>query len=393
MAIPFFSFLCYNLHYFEMKEKGEIMTPLTIYQDSSHKTTVVSNYFIDEYMPDANAAQIKIYLYLLRTMGEGLSTSICEMADFLNYPEKDIIRALKYWEKQGILSLDLDEQNQLTGIHMLPFPQKPALEKDTVPVASPAAIKKAEKASTTPKSAVSKPETEVISIVKNNADTYEKPACSLDDLKQFKEKESTTELLFIVETYLRRPLSSSDLQTIYFFIETLKMSVDLIDYLFQYCIERGKTDFHYIEKVAINWAENGIKTPSQAKEFSYKYAKIVYTVMKALGKSTVPTDEEASYVHTWSKDLGFTDDIILEACKRSVRGTDKGRLQYADKILQEWKKSQVITLTDIEKLDKKYKESKTAETATKPTYKKSSFHQFEHRNYNFDAIEEQFLSN
>ena len=152
-------------------------------------------------------------------------------------------------------------------------------------------------------------------------------------------------------------------------------------------------DFHYIEKVAINWAENGIKTPSQAKEFSYKYAKIVYTVMKALGKSTVPTDEEASYVHTWSKDLGFTDDIILEACKRSVRGTDKGRLQYADKILQEWKKSQVITLTDIEKLDKKYKESKTAETATKPTYKKSSFHQFEHRNYNFDAIEEQFLSN
>ena len=62
------------------------MTPLTIYQDSRYKTTAVSNYFIDEYMNDANATQIRIYLYLLRVMGEGLSTSVCEMADFFNFP-------------------------------------------------------------------------------------------------------------------------------------------------------------------------------------------------------------------------------------------------------------------------------------------------------------------
>ena len=255
------------------------------------------------------------------------------------------------------------------------------------------AVKKTAKASDTPKDIPLKSETEVVSIAKVNTDSYVKPACSLDDLKQFKEKESTTELLFIIETYLRRPLGSTDLQTIYFFIETLNMSVDLIDYLFQYCIERGKTDFHYIEKVAINWAENGIKTPSQAKEFSYKYAKIVYTVMKALGKSTVPTDEEASYVHTWSKDMGFTDDLILEACKRSVTGTDKNRLQYADTILKSWKNSQVITIKDVEKLDEEFKNRKSPSSNQKPAYKKSSFHQFEHRNYNFDAIEQQFLSN
>ena len=170
------------------------------------------------------------------------------------------------------------------------------------------------------------------------------------------------------------------------------MSEDLIDYLFQYCIEKGKADFHYIEKVAINWVENGVKTPAQAKEFSYKYAKIVYTVMKALGKATVPTDEEASYVHTWSKDMGFTDDIILEACKRSVTGTDKNRLQYADTILKNWKSSQVITLKDVEKLDEDFKKRKTPSTQ-KPNYKKGSFYQFEQRDYDFDALEKQLLSN
>lgn len=370
------------------------MTPLTIYQDNSHKTTVVSNYFIDEYMSDANAAQIKIYLYLLRQMGEGLSTSVCEMADFLNYPEKDIVRALKYWEKQGILSLEVDEQNQLTGIHMLPFPQSTPFAK----VATPTSTKASEKATETvaPKSVETKKSAEVESTEKTvvrTASTYVKPVYSLDDLKQFKEKDSTSELVFIIESYLRRTLSGSDLQTIYFFSETLKMSDDLIDYLFQYCIERGKSDFHYIEKVAINWVENGVKTPAHAKEFSYKYAKIVYTVMKALGKATVPTEEEASYVHTWSKDLGFTDDIILEACKRSVTGTDKNRLQYADTILKSWKNSQVITISDVAKLDEEFKKRKTTVDSQKPNYKKSSFHQFKQRDYDFDALEKQLLSN
>lgn len=349
------------------------MTPLTIYQDKHFNTTAVSNYFIDEYMPDANAAQIKIYLYLLRTMGEGLSTSICAMADFLNYPEKDIIRALKYWENQGILALDLDEQNQLTGIQMLPFP----VSVPNVPKEPPVPVT----------------ETQVIALPNNRPEPFVKPECTLDDLKAFKEKDSTTELLFIVETYLRRPLSSTDLQTIYFFIETLKMSIDLIDYLFQYCIERGKKEFHYIEKVAINWAENGIKTPSEAKEFSYKYAKIVYSVMKALGKSTVPTDEEASYVHTWSTDMGFTDDLILEACKRSVAGTDKNRLQYADTILKSWKNSQVITMRDVEKLDEDFKKRKSNTVSPKSSYKKSNFYQFEQRDYDFDALEKQLRSN
>ena len=376
------------------KKIGENMTPLTIYQDNSHKTTVVSNYFIDEYMSDANAAQIKIYLYLLRQMGEGLSTSVCEMADFLNYPEKDIVRALKYWEKQGILSLEVDEQNQLTGIHMLPFPQSTPFAK----VATPTSTKASEKATETvaPKSVETKKSAEVESTEKTavrTASTYVKPVYSLDDLKQFKEKDSTSELVFIIESYLRRTLSGSDLQTIYFFSETLKMSDDLIDYLFQYCIERGKSDFHYIEKVAINWVENGVKTPAQAKEFSYKYAKIVYTVMKALGKATVPTEEEASYVHTWSKDLGFTDDIILEACKRSVTGTDKNRLQYADTILKSWKNSQVITISDVAKLDEEFKKRKTTVDSQKPNYKKSSFHQFKQRDYDFDALEKQLLSN
>lgn len=365
------------------------MTPLSIYQDSRYKTTAVSNYFIDEYMNDANATQIRIYLYLLRVMGEGLSTSVCEMADFFNYPEKDIIRALKYWEKKGILAMDLDEQNQLKGIHMLPFPPV----SEVAITSAPSSVVDGSNASAQGSVAKASAPAEKVPASKPASKEFKKPTYSLDDLKQFKEKESTSELLFIIEAYLRRQLSSSDIQTLYFFTETLKMSEDLIDYLFQYCVERGKTDFHYIEKVAVNWVENGIKTPAQAKEFSYKYAKIVYTVMKALGKSTVPTDEEATYVHTWSQDMGFTDELILEACKRSVTGTDKNRLQYADTILKNWKNSKVISLSDVTKLDEEFKNRKVPQTTQKPNYKKGSFYQFEQRDYDFSSLEKQLFNN
>ena len=67
--------------------------------------TVLSNCFIDTYMADANDAQLKIYLYLLRMVNAGQNTSISDLADLFNYTEKDIIRALKYWEKKKLLKL------------------------------------------------------------------------------------------------------------------------------------------------------------------------------------------------------------------------------------------------------------------------------------------------
>ena len=92
-----------------------------IYQDNYADFTVVSNRFIDEYMEDANDAQLKIYLYLMRMLGADQATGISDIADRFNYTEKDVMRALRYWEKKGILQLDYDPSKTLTGVRMLPL--------------------------------------------------------------------------------------------------------------------------------------------------------------------------------------------------------------------------------------------------------------------------------
>ncbi|MBR3719302.1 MAG: DNA replication protein DnaD, partial [Firmicutes bacterium] len=60
--------------------------------------------FIDRYMTGANGEFVKTYLLLLRLSGEG-SVSVSVLADRLDQTEKDVRRALKYWEKAGLLSL------------------------------------------------------------------------------------------------------------------------------------------------------------------------------------------------------------------------------------------------------------------------------------------------
>lgn len=50
---------------------------------------------------------------------------------------------------------------------------------------------------------------------------YAKPAYSLDQLRKFKEREETSQLLFIAEAYIGKPLTPSEIKTILFFTDVL----------------------------------------------------------------------------------------------------------------------------------------------------------------------------
>lgn len=352
------------------------MSHLTIYQDNYTNATVISNRFIDEYMRSANDAQLKVYLYLIRMVSAGLSTSVSEIADVFNYTEKDVLRALKYWEKNQLLTLEYDESKNLTGLHLkdlnpavpVPAPVEPApASMYVVPIS--------------PKTAAT--EAEAVA-----ADPYEKPNYTLDQLKAFKSDEATAGLLFITEQYLKKTLSASEIKSILFISDKLGFSEDLIDYLIQYCVDRGKKDLRYMEKVAINWAQEGITTPEQAAGYAHKYDKTVYDIMKALGKSGIPTQTEISYITRWTKEFAFEFDLISAACERTVLATDKHRFEYADSILSSWYKAGIHHRNDIKALDSRFRQNKAAKTVSN-----NKFNQFKQNSYDFDALEKELLSN
>ncbi len=358
------------------------MARLTIYKDNYVDSTVVSNRFIDEYMKDANDAQLKIYLYLIRMLNANQATSVSDIADKFNHTEKDVIRALKYWEKNQILILDYDEYKNLTGIHLrdLNAPDNMGATQNMSLTTAPAmtAVEPPAVANfVTPKQEETIPQ-------------ISKPAFSIDQLREFRNRESTEQLIFIASSYLGKPLTPTEMKSILFYTDVLHFSDDLIDYLIQYCVDRGKRDFKYIDKVAISWAEEGITTPKQAQRYATKYDKSVYAIMNELGRNGSPTNKEIEYISRWTKEYGFSTDIIFEACERTVLATDKHRFEYADSILSSWKKENVHHKADIRKIDDLYQQKR--KNVSKPTGT-NKFNQFTQNNYDFDALEKELLSN
>lgn len=334
-----------------------------IYRENCVENTVLSNRFIDEYMKDANDAQIKVYLYLLRMMGANLPTSVSEIADKFNHTEKDVMRALQYWEKMQLLSLDFDESKTLTGIHLKELGGD--IQKSTM-------------------------STPIVSIVpRQEEDPYAKPSYSAEDLRCFKDNASTSQLLCVAEIYIGRPLTASELKSILYFSDCLHFSDDLIDYLIQYCVEKGKKNFKYIEAVALNWAQAGISTPKQAEKFASRYDKSVYTIMKELGKNDAPTSKELEYINRWIKEYGFSADIIAEACERTVMATDRHRFEYAEGILSSWKKENVHRKSDIQRIDELYQKRRQTKSAGPGS---NRFNQFSQRDYDFEELEAKLLS-
>lgn len=83
----------------------------------SQDVTVLSNDFLDRFLPKANGDFIKIYLYFLRSASApDAALSLCSAADRLNCTENDILRALRYWEKEQVLNLALTESGELREI-------------------------------------------------------------------------------------------------------------------------------------------------------------------------------------------------------------------------------------------------------------------------------------
>ena len=173
------------------------------------------------------------------------------------------------------------------------------------------------------------------------------------------------------------------------------MSADLIEYLIESCVETATKSIHYIQKVALSWADSGITTKEQAKQQSRSYNKNCYTVLNAFGiKNRGPAASEVSYIQKWTDTYGFTLDIIEEACSRTISATHQPSFEYADTILTRWHNSHVHHLKDISVLDDAYQKQKAVSAASAPKAKPVSrnLNNFERRSYDMDSLEEQLLN-
>ena len=378
---------------------------------SSSQVTVLSNIFIDQYMPGAGGEFVKVYIYLLRLLADP-SASVCLplLADRLNCTEGDISRALKYWSNEGLLILETDPSGELTGITLTePSPDTQMELTATVSVPQSALAAAAPISQTVSAATVSVPQSALAATAPisqtvsaatvstpqpDTAPSRSASALTPARIKELKENEDVAQLIYICEQYLGKTLTPTDTRKILFFYDELKMSVDLIDFLIQYCVGRGHKSMRYIETVAMAWSKEGITTVEMAKDSTSRYGRDYFTILKAMGiTNRNPVDSEIVMMDTWLKDYGFSMDMIQEACSRTIMQTGQPSFQYAHKILTGWFKKGALTPEAVHALDVQHQKRSQDNSRGRYQTPKSSnrFNNFQQRNYDFKELEKQLL--
>lgn len=329
--------------------------------------TAVANEFIDTYMAAANGEYVKVYLYVLRHQGEDITIEL--IADALNHTESDVRRALSYWKKAGVLAAS--EQGQpVQGEPVRPesgghtFTRGQDGGQAAVPDLRVEPFQRetgtAGRAEVRGMTGMREPAVvQEPAVVRERTETTGQedgciPVYSTEQVNRLAQDEEFSQLLYIAQKYMNKVFTPRDCQVFAYLYEGLSMSSELLEYLVEYCVQNGHISVRYMETVAMSWHEKGIRTALEAKDYSASYNRDSFAVMKAFGiNSRKPAAPEQKLMDKWFRDYGFSREVVLEACSRTITAIHNPSFQYADKILSDWQKAGVRGLADIKDLDAK----------------------------------------
>ena len=296
---------------------------------SGSGATPVPNAFIDRFMPAADPASVVVYILGRRRPGISLS----ETAGLLNMPENRVAAAWDYWEAAGLA--------KITG--------------GFVKLIDPW----------------------------DDREIKTRPSYSAEEIGVFSDENEDIRALFrMAEKKLGKPLKYGEMNLFLGFYDWLRLPCDVIERLLDYCAGNGNYSNRYIEKVALDWAENGVTTLEAAEERLNKFGAF-RQVMNAFGLpfSRNPIKKETEYMSKWLGEYGFPLEIISIAAERTVMQTGQAKFSYADKILKGWFGRGVKSESDIERADSEFAAEKTEKPKKTSKPPKRKFNNFEGRDW------------
>lgn len=261
----------------------------------------LENIFINEFLPIAPGDFVKVYLYARLYAELGYPLDNAQMSKELAVDEKTIIEAWEYWEDMNAI------KKRFYGEGKADFAVEFIDLKELI-----YGVGKGEE---------------------------QKDSQGVEPVSVFG-SEAIPALMPKIEKILGRTLSSSDMQNVISWIDDVKATPEVVEKAVVYCSDKGKVSFKYIEKVIEEWTKIGIKTSEDVDNYleendqrHVRYRR----VMKALGFSRNPSEEEQRLMDSWFDEMGFNMDKVLEACSKTA-GISNPNLKYVNSILDNWRK-------------------------------------------------------
>ena len=298
----------------------------------------VPSVIVDKHIKLAGSAQLKVLLWILRHAGENFSAETISAA--LNMHPADVNDAMQYWIETGLLA----ENNDILA---------PAAKN----IDSISASDVSQKAPVSP--------------ITNQTGTYTKKTQKPLETKPVRQLSrsqrpdtrfvaqrinSDPEIALLMqeaEVIFGRPISSGDNAVLLMMHDDDGLPTDVILMLLNYAVGQNH-GMRYIEKMAIDWANEGIKSIDAAEE---KIRRITennraWNIIKDIfGLKTVgsPTKTQIECANRWLNEWHLPTEVIREAYERCLDTKGEYKLSYIDGIIKRWHASGIVTVEQVKR--------------------------------------------
>lgn len=305
--------------------------------------TIISNVFIDIFMPMANGLYVQVYLMGYRQACDPKANPNFDnisLAKNLGVPLSDVINAWKYWEQRKIVKMhkngvDDDFDFSIEFIDLRNY-------------------------------------------YNNNIDNHVVQS-DTDKLLEARENPSIIRMFNSINKIIGRPLAPNENIKILELINEYNLTPDLVVYAYEYSKEQKNGNpkpFNYVESVLRSWYDANIISVEDAKS-SFIVRKDRYSIYRSvlnqLGFSNrQPTESEKQIIDTWVDEYNFSQELISYACSKSIT-TPNPSISYINGIIENWHSKDISTIEDAKKEEEEFKSNKQKEISPK----------IETKNYNY----------
>ncbi|MGN1208471.1 MAG: DnaD domain protein [Christensenellales bacterium] len=261
--------------------------------------TLVNNFFISNFMPNAPENAVKVYLtglyYLSLNTDANTIENFCES---LKLSKTEIQNAFLYWEKEGLVKIsDID-----------------SLEVIYLPI---------------------------------DAKTVKfKP---IDESKY-------GDLFVIIQSFLTRQMTQNEFKDYVALIEHDKLERDAMIMIAKYCADKDENiPANYILTIAKNWISEGILTTKKVEEKIKQLEKSsenIKNLFMVLGLSRNASLDECDMYNVWTKSFHYTPSVILSVAESQHK---KGGMKALDAKIRKYHSMQLYSDDEIKEYEQNRK--------------------------------------
>ena len=249
----------------------------------------------DKYLKIATHTQLKVLLYFMRNISDGIDSQ--KISDALRLDINETEDALLFWQQCGILTGATPKEELKTVV-----------VKSTLPSRT-------------------------------------------DVIKRGLEDKQLMFLLREAQLKFGRNLKQNESQLLVSLYDDHGMDPSVILLLLGYAVREGKCNLTFVKKTATNWLESGVETVMDAENLIAEAAKqnLAWSVVQsAFGiERRNPSTKEAELSNLWVNEWKISTELLKAAYDACVDAKTKLSMPYVAKIIESWHKDGITNPEQI----------------------------------------------